>query len=234
MNFVLKKEPVEFFEEISCPIYANPRPRPLSCLPVPFFLLILLSFSEASLAEAPAISSVGLMTRTINYSLSGVGGAGGGASKAEVLADPLICERVSTPSALGFEVGAGGCAQLGGTYTFAQAVSMHGMLLYYPLASRASLNDEGALRMRHLSFSNFYIVVLGGFTKLTHQQILETNLTVSTDILDFGGGVGYSYRFFKYTAIGVEGYYLSGSIISNAVAGSTSAIFAGATVTFFL
>jgi hypothetical protein len=184
-------------------------------------------------AEAPAISSIGFMSRTVTYTQIGVGGVAVGSTQTEPITDIAFCERVSTPSALGFEMGAGGCAQLGGSYTFAQTISAHGMLLYYPLASRASLNEEGALRIRHLSFSNFYLVLIGGFSKITHKQVPETNLTISTDVLDVGGGIGYSYRFFKYTAIGFEGYYTSGSIMSKAVQGSTSAIFAGGTITFF-
>ncbi len=192
--------------------------------------------SSTALGEAPVTTSVGIMNRSISYTL--VSATGGTtptdtSTKNEAISSPAICERISTPSALGFEMGAGGCAQVGGTYTFAHAVSAHVMLLYYPLASRSKLDDDGALKMKLISFSNLYILLIGGFSKITHQQALETNLTISTDVMDVGGGLGYSYRVFNDAAFGAEAYYLSGSIMSNAVTGSTSALFAGGSVTFF-
>jgi hypothetical protein len=188
---------------------------------------------STAFAEAPVTTSVGILSRSIEYSstagVTGVEGAG----QSETLAKPTICERVSTPSALGFEIGAGGCLQTGGEYTFGYTISTHMLLLYYPLASRSNFDDDVALRSKQGSFSNLYIVLLGGFSKITHQQVAETNATISSDVLDFGGGLGYSYRLFDYAALGAEGYYLSGSIMSKAVSGATSAFFAGGTVTFF-
>jgi hypothetical protein len=69
---------------------------------------------------------------------------------------------------------------------------------------------------------------------VTHGQLSDTELTYTSDLVEFGGGVGWSYRLTKTLATGVEASYLVGSILSNATSGSANTITALASLTVFL
>ena len=79
-----------------------------------------------------------------------------------------------------------------------------------------------------------YLVGQGGFAKITHDESEKTPVTLSTDVIEFGGGIGWSYRVSAKVSAGVEGYYLVGSILSRATTGSTNMLLASALVTVFL
>lgn len=206
--------------------------------------IAVLSVSVANHARAEALSttSAGLGIRTISYvsakddSNDPLGDLSGDKNKqkTEILQDPILCQRISTPSSLGVELGAGGCIQGGGFWTFAQSISAFVQLIYYPLASRTQIDNDASISMQRQFLGDFYLLGHGGFAKITHNQSESTNVSLPMDVLEFGGGVGWTYRLFGNVAIGLEGNYLVGSIMSKATTGSTNIIIATGLVTVFL
>lgn len=198
-------------------------------------------------SEALSTTSLGLGIRTVTYTQAkskdvpteaeeaASSGSGAKAGQTEdTYSDPILCQRISTPSSLGLELGAGGCIHGGGFRTFAHTVSMHVQLIYYPFASRSSIDDDASIRVRRMFFGDLYLVGQGGFAKITHKESQETPVTLTTDVAEFGGGIGWTYRLYDKIAIGAEGFYLVGSILSSATSGSTNMIIASLTVTAFL
>ena len=204
---------------------------------------VLLSFtflsSQLALADALSTTSFGIANVSINWipAIEQVGDAAGQtAAITESTSGTMICHRVSSAASLfSVELGAGGCMQTSDQRNFARALSGQVMVLYYPFSARArSVGDDKALRMRQLSFSNFYIEGITGFSKFTRGEVI-TPVSYTVDTLDAGLGIGYSYRFFRYSAIGLETSYLYGSSLSTKVAsGSTSVLAMVGTLTVFL
>jgi hypothetical protein len=207
---------------------------------------------SAARAEALSTTQLGFGIRDISYTQApskktGATGDGSGgttdastaasddqAAQHETFQDPLICHRVSTPSSLGLELGAGGCIHGGGFQVFAHTISAFAQLIYYPLASRQRIDDDAAIRVRRQFFGDLYFLGQGGFAKITHKEDPDIRPTLSTDVAEFGGGIGWSYRMFDKMAFGVEGTYLIGTFLSPATTGSTSMITATGSITVFL
>jgi len=189
--------------------------------------------SSMAFGEALNTTSVGIGTRTGTLTPQNVGSDDSANASSEAKAEPfeqeglMVCNRVSTPSSLlSMEIGAGGCMMMNQEQTedlpnFAHSISGHVAVLYYPFASRRKSNEDSAIRIKLISFSNVYIMGMGGFSKFTTAQALGT--TRSNDALDAGIGGGYSYRLFKYVSFGAEGYYMHSSILSSKVATGSAA-----------
>jgi hypothetical protein len=199
-----------------------------------------LVFAPLAHAEALSTTSMGIGIRNVTYTenkpSTGADSESTGTAQTnqETFNDPMICQRVSTPSSLGLELGAGGCVHGGGFWTFSHTISAHLQLIYYPFASRTRIDDDGSIRMRRQFFGDFYIIGQGGFAKITHGQSQSTPRTFSMDLVEFGGGAGWSYRMFNNVAFGVEGFYLFGALLSKATSGSTSIMTGMASLTVFL
>lgn len=202
------------------------------------FLSGIILFSGVAHSEALSTTTAGIGIRTISFveakSSTGVDVEEAGEQNIEPLQDPIICQRISSPSSLGLELGAGGCVHGGGFWTLAHSVSAHFQMIYYPFASRTSIEDDLGLKMKREFFGDFYLMGLGGFAKITHNQAQNTPVTLSTDVLEFGGGLGWSYRIGSTLGFGFEAKYLVGSILSDATSGSTNMLIAGASLTAFL
>ena len=201
--------------------------------------LVLLLISNRGFSEALSTTSFGIGIRNISFVEAKAANQVDDetldrGAKEEPLSDPMICQRVSTPSSLGLELGAGGCVHGGGFWTFAHSISAHLQLIYYPLASRTSVDNDLGLKMKREFFGDLYLIGQGGFAKITHNQAQNTPVTLSMDVLEFGGGVGWTYRVMQKLAIGVEGTYLVGSILSSSATGSTNMIMVLGSITAFL
>lgn len=214
--------------------------RHLSNLRAGVLLLAFLGASTAANAEALSTTSGGLGVRTLNFTKAKSDKVlteeteAESQSDIETLNDPVLCQRVSTPSSLGLELGAGGCVHGGGYRTFAHSISSHLQLIYYLFASRSVIDHDDSVRMRRTFFGDLYLIGQGGFAKVTHDQSRDTVVTLSTDVVEFGGGLGWSYRVMGNVAVGVEGTYLVGSIMSRATTGTTSMMLATGQITVFL
>ena len=200
-----------------------------------FVALSCLSFEVYG--EALSTTSIGIGMRQMNYT-SAKSDTATADKEAEAVDesfdDPMLCERISTPSSLGIEIGAGGCIQTGGVWAFVHTVSSHVHLIYYPLASRSRIDNDSAVSIQRKLLGDFYLLGMAGFAKITHGEIAESNASYTMDVLEFGGGAGWSYRAFEYVSLGIEGSYLIGSIMSSSSTGTTSLMTAAATITVFL
>ncbi|TWW10734.1 hypothetical protein E3A20_06180 [Planctomyces bekefii] len=204
-------------------------------------ILAAISFSSSTVqAEALSTTSAGMGMRTISYTQAKAAGqteaqsTQNGTQKTEALNNPILCQRVSTPSSLGLEIGAGGCVHGGGTQTFAYSVSSHLQLIYYPLASRSRIDDDAAVHVNRMMFGDLYLIAQGGLAKISHAEITGTPRTLATDIFEVGGGLGWSYRIFSKSSLGIEAYYLIGSFLSKATTGTTSMMEVAFSMTMFL
>ena len=207
-----------------------------------FGLLLLIGGSlSADLARAEALNttSLGLGTRKLDFRPA-TGESSGAVGDVEKISDELsglaVCNRVSAPSSLfSLEIAAGGCMHLGGENSFAHSMGGFVMVLYYPFSARRKTDtDDLAVRMNIVSFTNLYLLGLGGFSKITRgEKISPVSYTIDT--YDAGIGGGYSYRLLKYVAFGVEGAFVHSSSLSTKVAtGSSSLMLASAIITVFL
>jgi hypothetical protein len=192
---------------------------------------------EDVLAEALSTTSIGTGSRSISWVPAVTTNAEVTAEPIEEeISGPIICHRVTAPSSVfTIEIGASGCMMTGGVRNFASSMSGHVMVLYYPFTARSmSTSDDDAVSLRQTSFTNIYINGTAGFSKITLSDPL-TPLSYTVDNLDAGLGIGYSYRLFKYVAIGMEGSYVYSSSLSPEVAsGSSSLIQVLAGITVFL
>jgi hypothetical protein len=188
-------------------------------------------------AEALSTTSAGLGIRNITFTKTKkevVEDPEASGTQINNYSDPILCQRISTPSSLGVELGAGGCVHGGGAKSFAHSIGANLQLIYYPFASRTNIDNDDAIRLRRQFFGDLYISAQGGFVKITHAENKTSDATYSTDALEFGGGIGWTYRLTKSMALGLEGNYLMGSIMSTTVAGSTNLMMGTMAVTVFL
>ncbi len=197
--------------------------------------------SDVVFAEALSTTSVGMGSRSLSWvpataPATTEGGEITDTTITEVLAGPVLCHRVSAPSSIfTLEVGASGCLMKGNDRNFASSMSGHFTLIYYPFSSRMKVsNEDSAVRLKQMNFTNLYILGKTGFSKTT-LGFGETPFSYAVDAVDVGGGVGYSYRLFKYVAVGVEAGYVYSSSISPLVAtGSSTLIEYLGSLTIFL
>jgi hypothetical protein len=217
----------------------------LSARLLPPVLLLTLGVSGSAFAEALSTTEAGFAVRTMTYTKNKTqnfqqsddpekADDDTNKQKEEVLDGPTVCQRISTPSSLGLELGAGGCVQTGGFRTFAHTISANVQLIYYPFTSRSQIDDDASVHMNRQFFGDFFVFGQGGFAKVTHSQSTDTELTYTSDLVEFGGGLGWSYRISKGLAVGAEASYLVGSILSNATSGSSNTITALGLFTVFL
>ncbi len=205
--------------------------------------LILLAFSgmaNLAMSEALSTTSVGMGTRQLQWVPAVAPGAENATNTSttlnDVLSGPLLCHRVSAPSSIfTLEIGASGCLMKGEDRNFATSMSGHFTLLYYPFSSRMKVsNEDAAIRLKQISFTNIFISGMAGFSKTT-LGIGASPVSYTVDSVDVGMGVGYSYRLFKYVAIGAEvGYIYSSSISPLVATGSSSLTEFLAALTIFL
>ncbi len=80
---------------------------------------------------------------------------------------------------------------------------MPDQLALVPLVTRTQLKGHG-LRTRVVTLANFYLIGVFGFSKITHAQSEITNVTITSDTMDFGVGIGWSYRLFSSVSLGAE------------------------------
>jgi hypothetical protein len=189
-----------------------------------------------ALAESFSTTSFGVMNRTVSYQSPDFAGQSSNGSRTtnEALSGSLLCERVASPTSFGLEFGAGMCLQTGGVKSFLQSLGGHVNLLWYPLVTRTATEGDVGVRTRVVTLANFYLIGMFGFSKITHAQSEITNVTITSDTMDFGGGIGWSYRLFSSVSLGAEATYLNGSIMSEASTGSSTAISAGGVITVSL
>jgi hypothetical protein len=211
----------------------------MKCLLTYFVLLASSAFSNIALSEALSTTSIGLGSRQLQWVPAVADGAEGAANTNttlnQVVSGPLLCHRVSAPSSIfTLEIGASGCLMKGNDRSFARTMSGHFTLLYYPFSSRMKVsNEDAAVRLKQVTFTNIYIAGKSGFSKTT-LQIDALPISRTVDSIDIGMGLGYSYRVFKYVAVGAEvGYIYSSSISPNVATGSsTMTEFLGALTVF--
>lgn len=215
--------------------------KQLRFLPVKieFFLLLgALWITENAVAEPSLGLAAGMGTRSLSYTIapvnSGVSTENSVEKRTETLAGPQLCERGGTTLGLGLALHLGGCSQLGGAYTFSQVTSMQFMLTYFPSASQLANDALSTIKLKVLTSATFHISAIAGISKMTHNQVTPTNLTLTTDTLDLGGGGGFSYRFPNNFSIGVEASYLFGIIMSHATSGSTTQLSTSMTASVYL
>lgn len=196
-----------------------------------FFVLTMYlgTFTESVLAEVESTTSLGLMNRSLELNLV-ASDEDDESSTAEINTAPeelsglAVCERVAASSSFGLKFATGGCILTGGLKTMYSVLSVQLSLIYYPLSKKgAEINDVG-LSTEITEISQFYIIGSAGFSKITSKQSEITNVSVATDVLDFGGGVGYSYNITKRIQVVGEAQYMAGSIISTVAKGTTSSI----------
>lgn len=201
-------------------------------------LVTAMFWSDGARANADSTTFIGLGIRGITYTPTKSGDADSPKAKQETstdnLSDPMLCERVSAPLSLSFEVSADGCIHGGGYWTFAHGISSHMELIYYPFAARMDIRGDSSVEVERSLIGNFYILGKGGVAKVTHGQTQNTPLTYSTDFVEFGGSVGWSFQYSQTVAFGVEAGYMLGSVMSSATSGSSSLITAGTTLTLAL
>lgn len=200
-------------------------------------IFLISALPGSAFAEALSTTSLGFGSRTISWvPASETSGTVTPEPVEESLAGPVICHRVSAPaSVFTVEVGASGCMMTGSERHFATSMSGHAVVLYYPFSARTkSTNQDSAVSLKQTSFTNAYISGIAGFSKITLSNPL-TPLAYTVDNVDVGLGLGYSYRLFKYVALGTEASYIySASISSEIATGSSSAINILGSVTIFL
>lgn len=198
--------------------------------------------SPAALAEALNTTTFGIGTRDIKLAPAKADGASEQATAEDQTLNEkqegvVLCNRVSAPSSLfSVEIAAGGCMHVTETgRSFANSIGGYVGILYYPFsARRRGDNDDLVLRLRLLSLSNFYILGAGGFSKITRSDPV-TPVSYTIDTYDFGGGVGYAYRLFRYVALGAEATYMYNSSLSSKVAtGTATFTTASAVLTVYL
>jgi hypothetical protein len=204
-------------------------------------LALALASSEA-LAEALNTTTFGVGTRDVKLAPAKAdGGSEQATADEQTLSEKqegvVLCNRVSAPSSLfSVEIAAGGCMHIAKAgRSFANSIGGYGAILYYPFsARRRGDNDDLVLRLRLLSLSNFYILGAGGFSKITRSDPV-TPVSYTIDTYDFGGGVGYAYRIFRYVSLGAEATYLYNSSLSSKVAtGTATFTTASAVLTVYL
>jgi hypothetical protein len=201
----------------------------LSCLPG----------HDVARADSSLGITAGMSTRTLSYTIAPTGAGAASQStqqqkRTETLSGPQLCERAGSTLGLGLALGLGGCAQVGGAYTFTHVTSMQMSLFYFPSASQLANDALSTIRLKVLTSATFYISAIAGVTKITHNQSALTNLTHTTDTLDVGGGGGFSYRFANNVSIGVEANYLFGIIMSQATVGSSTQLSTALTSVIYL
>ena len=135
---------------------------------------------------------------------------------------------------LGIEVGSLGCFQNGGFWTFNHSVSMAMQVLYYPFESKGDISNDDSVKMANKSSGSLYLIGHTGFAKITHFQRSITNVTYSMDVLEVGGGAGYGYRLLKNTALGIEGTFMTGVVLSDATSGSANSFNVSTSLTIYL
>ena len=198
--------------------------------------------SPEALAEALNTTTFGIGTRDIKLQPAKADGASEETTEedqtlSEKQEGVVLCNRVSAPSSLfSVEIAAGGCMHVAESgRSFANALSGYGAILYYPFsARRRGDNDDMVLRLRLISLSNFYVLGAGGFSKITRSDPV-TPVSYTIDTYDFGGGVGYAYRVFRYVSLGAEATYMYNSSLSSKVAtGTATFTTASAVLTVYL
>lgn len=191
---------------------------------------------RAARAESFSTTTFGVMNRTVSYQSPDMAGQASSGSRTtnENLSGSLLCERVASPTSFGLEFGAGTCLQTGGVRSFLQSMSGQINLLWYPLVTRTATEGDMGVRTRVVTLANFYLIGVFGFSKITHAQSQITNVTITSDTMDFGAGIGWSYRLFSSVSLGAEATYVNGSIMSKASTGSSTAIAAGGVITVSL
>jgi hypothetical protein len=211
----------------------------MKCLLTFFLLFASSAVSNLALSEALSTTSIGIGSRQLQWVPAVADGAQGAANTATTLnqsvSGPLLCHRVSAPSSIfTLEIGASGCLMKGDDRSFARSMSGHFTLLYYPFSSRMRVsNEDSAVRLKQVTFTNIYLAGKTGFSKTT-LQIDALPISRTVDSIDIGMGLGYSYRLFKHVAVGVEvGYIYSSSISPDIATGSsTMTEFLGALTVF--
>jgi hypothetical protein len=193
-----------------------------------FVLLGSSAFSNIALSEALSTTSIGTGSRQLQWVPASSGDASGSNTLnkeiTEVLSGPVICHRVSAPSSIfTLEIGASGCLMKGSGRNFASSMSGHFTLLYYPFSSRMKVsNEDTAVRLKQISFTNIFLSGKTGFSKTTFGFGEASPVSYTVDSVDVGLGLGYSYRLFKHVAVGAEVDYIYSSSISPQVATGSS------------
>lgn len=198
-----------------------------SILPKILSLVALLAGAGPSFAASNSVTMIGTSTQTLKYTAKNKVASGDQQDddnlSLEEVSGTGLCQRVTTATYFGLEFGTEGCMSVGGEQTFASSIGGHVMVIYYPLTTRMIVGADIDAETRVVSFTNFYIAGLGGFSKITHNQQAFTNSTLASDTLDFGLAFGWNYRVFPMVSVGVEGSYIAGTIISKATTGSVTA-----------
>jgi hypothetical protein len=195
--------------------------------------IIYLWSTPMGFAQAISTTTAGMTTRTVALTFPGetsVDGSndGAGTTKPEQISGLFLCERISSSSSINIEFGVNGCLQQGGLKTFMSILSVNLNLIYRPFRIMSSQTDDSAMKLSIQDKNEFYLIGVGGFSKITSSQRAETNLSVATDTLDFGGGVGYSLQISQNLKLVGEANYIIGSVMSSFASGSSSALQLGA------
>lgn len=205
-------------------------------VPFVFAVLTFLVGADPAVSEVLSTSSLGLGVRQMSYSTEKRSETDFATSetRTETFVDPVLCQRLSTASRIGVELGSGGCVHYGGKTAFVHTIKAQGLILWYPLASLGSIDDDGSIKMKRQFFSDFYISGSFGFAKTTHAETDRTVFSLTMDSAELGIGAGWNYRVLKYVALGGEAMFAQGIILSRAATGTTSFLTATINLTVFL
>jgi len=184
-------------------------------------------------AETWSMTGIGLGSRTVTFTAESTNettGATTAVTSSEELTGIGVCHKVSASTSFALELQGGGCILPGGLKTFTQVVSTNVGLAYYFGASRTQALADSGTQMRVVSPYAFYVLGMAGFSKSTVGQIEQTNFSFVVDTMDFGGGAGGYFRLSRSISIGGEAFYTFGSVLSTAVKGSVTTLFAMSTL----
>lgn len=189
--------------------------------------------SQSVYGEVESTTLVGLMNRSLELNIvssdvddeSSIGQI---KSDPEILSGLAICERVAANSSFGVKFGTGGCILTGGVKTMYSVLSVQLSLIYNPFYNKGLNISDAGVSTQITEKSQIYLMGVAGFSKITSKENTLTNVSIATDVVDFGGGIGYSYSIANQIQVVAEAQYLVGSIVSNVAQGSTSSILIGA------
>jgi hypothetical protein len=172
-------------------------------------------------AEVAATSHLGFAIRNVSYVEATSGAAKKSVTDADSFSGPIVCQEVSAPLGLKSSFVSGGCALVGGFWTFALSTSMFLGMQYYPSISIPTVGKDDSLRLRSATKSRYYVSGFAAITKITHDQLPNSSSTLTADVLELGPGAGYQYQISNSMTLGADARVTFGTIVSKAASGTS-------------